>query len=117
MNWTFHPTTEDLTTSLPMEIEVSDYAGTPRVNISGLGEMQLKSSGPQKMKTQFYFVLPGSYRIEVRDAQTVAVKEISVREHTYLDFVNEFGAFFVLFLIVMGGIVLWTRRIMKSRTA
>lgn len=113
MKWTLHPKSEGITTTLPMSIELEGWSGTPRVYISGLGELNLVPV-KGKLRSEFYFTLPGTYRLEVKDKETLIVTDLVVEEHQYLDFKNEFGFFFILFLIVMGGIILWTKKIMQK---
>ena len=66
-------------------------------------------------KSEFYFTLPSTYHVEVRGDQEIQNLDLLVEQHTFLDFQNEFGIFSLLFLIVMGGIILWTRKIMKKK--
>lgn len=116
MKWTFHPTTKQLTTSLPLSVEVEDARGKPSISLSQVGELELK---PFKngFKADFYVKLPGTYYLTIKDKYESSTMTLIVEEHTYLDFQNEFGSFFILFVAVMGGIVLWTRKIMKKKTA
>ncbi|MFP5384744.1 MAG: hypothetical protein ACLGHN_01605 [Bacteriovoracia bacterium] len=111
MKWTLYPENKDLTTTLPLSVEIEQWEGKPSVKVEGLGELKLKEQN-NKMRSEFYFTLPGKYKIEIKDRVSTEVKVLTVSEHQYLNFTNEFGFFFVLFLIVMGGIVLWTRKIM-----
>lgn len=115
MNWTFHPKNEDLTTSLPLSVEITKWEGEAQVLVEGIGPLELRPS-PHGLKADFYFTLPGTYTLTVKDAHHTEVRELMVEQHNYLNFVTEFGTFFVLFLFVMGGIVLWTRRIMKNKS-
>jgi hypothetical protein len=116
MKWTFHPANKELTTSLPLEVVLSDWQGTPRVSVDRLGEIPLTPEG-QKLVARFYVVMPGRYEVRISDGTSVvAVHPIEVAQHTYLDFTNEFGFFFILFLFVMGGIALWTITIMRRPT-
>ncbi len=113
MKWTLTPTNKELTTGLPIQVEISEYVGTPKVRLHGVGELILKPHG-KSLRTEFYVKLPGKYHLEVRDAKNQDGLELDIKEHRYLDFTSEFGFFFVLFLFVMGGIVLWTRKIMNA---
>jgi hypothetical protein len=114
MNWTFHPKNKDLTTSLPLSVELTHWEGNPKVLVKELGELELKPHG-KNLKADFYLTLPGTYTIVVKDSISVNQEIIEVKQHTYLDFKNEFGIFLLLFLIVMGGIVLWTYKIMNKK--
>jgi hypothetical protein len=116
MKWTFHPKNSELTTSLPMSVEVLEYSGKASAHLSGIGPLELKRSPQGGLKADFYVTLPGTYVLELRDDNGVVSKELLIAQHNYLDFGNEFGTFFVLFLFVMGGIILWTRRIMQNKT-
>jgi hypothetical protein len=116
MKWTFHPKNKHLTTSLPMSVEISEFSGKPSVSLSGVGSLELKPVPNGGMKADFYVTLPGNYTLTVKDSNSSASQELEIAQHTYLDFGNEFGTFFVLFLFVMGGIVLWTRKIMQKKT-
>lgn len=113
MKWKLHPENEEITTTLPLTIEVHAWKGKPRVFVHGLGNLELKKQGAN-LKTEFYFTLPGKYRIDVRDSVSHHTMDLEVKEHQYLSFNGEFGFFFILFLVVMGGIVLWTRKIMHK---
>lgn len=117
MKWTFHPESEDLTTTLPLSVEISDFEGSPRAHLEGVGELDLKKVAGDKYRADFYVSLPGNYKLTVSDARYSSQRELVIAEHQYLDFTNEFGAFFLLFLCVMGGVILWTRKIMKQKTA
>lgn len=116
MNWTFHPTNKAITTSLPLSIEVSDWKGTPRVILEGVGDLELKRIPEGAMKADFYLTLPGTYKVLIQDSVVKESYEFQVIQHNYLDFSREFGFFFILFLFVMGGIVIWVRQIMKKKT-
>lgn len=113
MKWTIYPENSEITTSLPLTIEISGHQGTVNVSVDRLGELKLKKEN-NKLTSQFYFTLPGEYKVKVKDSISSEVRVIKVAEHKYLDFGNEFGFFLILFLIVMGGIVLWTRKIMQK---
>lgn len=115
MKWKLHPENKKLTTTLPMSLEVHEWEGQPRIRIDNMGELKLKAHG-KILKTDFYFTLPGEYRIEIRDEVNQHEMRVQVLEHQYLDFSREFGFFFILFLIVMGGIIIWTRKIMQKET-
>lgn len=117
MKWTFHPINKEITTSLPLNVEVSDWQGTPKLFLEGVGELQLKNTRPGVLRSDFYVYLPGTYKITLKDLNHTYEYSFHVKEHHYLDFTEEFGAFFMLFLFVMGGIILWTRKIMKSKRA
>lgn len=112
MNYEIYPKNEKFSTSLPITIEVEGKG--PRLDIEGIGRIDLK--GGQKKTAQIYFRLPGHYKLIFKDGEEVREEVITVYQHEYLDFKNEFGFFSLLFLIVMGGIILWTRKIMKKRT-
>lgn len=113
MNYEIYPKNEEFSTSLPITIEV-EGATNPRLDIEGIGRIDLK--GGQKKTAQIYFRLPGEYKLTFKDGEVVRQEVITVYQHEYLDFKNEFGFFSILFLIVMGGIILWTRKIMKNKT-
>jgi hypothetical protein len=117
MNWIFHPKNKEITTSLPMSVEVWDYTGTPSVTLSGVGKLELKPTTQGKLKTDFYVTLPGEYKLQIKDSVSQVDFPILVAQHQYLDFKNEFGVFFILFLFVMGGIIIWTSKIMKKKTS
>ena len=113
MNYSINPQS-DLTTSIPITIEVKNFEHKPKLKVDGIGDIELKG---QKVKSaQIYFRLPGEYRVTIQDGSTIKHEVLNVSQHEYLDFKNEFGFFFILFLIVMGGVVLWTRKIMKNKT-
>lgn len=111
MKWTIYPENKEFTTSLPLTIEISDYRGEPEVTVEKLGELKLNRQA-DKLEARFYFTLPGEYKLQVTDSNSKEVRVLHVSEHKYLDFGNEFGFFLILFLFVMGGIILWTRKIM-----
>lgn len=113
MKWTLYPKNKDLTTSLPMSVEVTEWEGTPKVRLDGVGELKLRKVGPI-LRTDFYVALPGNYQLTVKDGASQQSINLDVKEHRYLDFGNEFGFFLVLFLLTMGGIILWTRKIMMK---
>lgn len=113
MKWTLYPKNKDLTTSLPMSVEISEWEGRPEVHLKGVGDLKLRKIGT-KLRTDFYVAMPGSYQLTVRDASHEQSLNLEVSEHRYLDFGNEFGFFLVLFLLTMGGIILWTRKIMMK---
>jgi hypothetical protein len=98
-----------------MSVEVWDFVGKPSVNLSGIGALELKSRPNGVMRTDFYVSLPGTYTLTIKDSNSSASHELEIAQHTYLDFGKEFGTFFVLFLIVMGGIILWTMKIMQKK--
>lgn len=116
MNWTFHPTNKEITTSLPLSVEVRNWKGRPRVILDGVGDLELKGTPQGAMKADFYLTLPGTYKVTIQDSGSKDFYQFQVKQHHYLDFSNEFGFFFILFLFVMGGIVLWVRQIMKKKT-
>lgn len=113
MKWTLYPKNKDFTTSLPMSVEVTEWEGSPQVHMKGVGELKLRKVG-SILRTDFYVALPGQYQLTVKDASHQQSLNLDVKEHRYLDFGNEFGFFLVLFLITMGGIILWTRKIMMK---
>lgn len=115
MKWTLYPKNKDLTTSLPLSLEITEWKGSPKVTLEGVGELKLKPF-EGKLKTDFYLALPGKYSLEIKDSLSSEVTELNIEEHRYLDFTNEFGFFLILFLFVMGGIIIWTRKIMKKKT-
>lgn len=115
MNWTFHPKNKELTTSLPLSVEINNWQGTPRVILEGVGDLELKPISNGVLKTDFYLTLPGTYRLQLLDANSSYAYEFSIKQHTYLDFTNEFGFFLALFIVAMGGIVLWVKKIMKKK--
>lgn len=102
---------KDVTTSLPINIEVTGKA--PLVHIDGIGKIELK--GGEKKTAQIYFKLPGEYRITFKDGDIVHHEVIKIEQHEYLNFKNEFGAFSLLFLLVMTGVIIWTRKIMQNK--
>jgi hypothetical protein len=97
-------------------LEIQETKTLPKVVIKEIGEMKVVVNKTGGYKSEFYFTLPETYHLEVRADGELIKMELPIVQHTFLDFQNEFGIFFVLFLIVMGGIVLWTRKIMKSQT-
>ncbi len=113
MKWTLYPKNKDLTTSLPMSVEIEEWDGTPKVHLKGVGDLHLRKTGT-KLRTEFYVALPGTYELTVKDSSHSQSLNLDVKEHRYLDFGNEFGFFLVLFLLTMGGIILWTRKIMTK---
>lgn len=116
MMWIFHPKGE-LRTTVPMSLEISGYAGVPKVVLEGVGDLDLQASGRDSLKAHFYVTLPGKYRLIMSDRQSNSSYEFFVHEQKYLDFKSEFGIFFILFILVMGGLFLWVRKIMKRKTA
>lgn len=115
MKWTFHPENEELTTSLPMSVEIREFKGKPEVLIREIGSLELKKMKEGGLRSEFYVSLPGKYVLEVRDAERFFQRELEIKQHVYLKFNKEFGSFSIIFLFVMGGVVLWTRRIMKNK--
>ncbi|MFA7614401.1 MAG: hypothetical protein WCY48_09205 [Candidatus Caldatribacteriota bacterium] len=111
MNYKIYPKT-NLRTSVPINIEVEGK--NPRVDVEGIGRIELK--GSEIKKAQIYFSLPGEYKITLTDGELIKEEVLSVDQQVYLSFKNEFGVFFILFLVVMGGIILWTRKIMQNKT-
>lgn len=114
MKWKLHPKSEDITTSLPLTLDILEWEGKPRVILDGTGELSLKAQKDGTLKSEFYVYIPGSYRVKLIDSAGTSELEFYAKEHRYLDFGEEFGFFFVLFLIVMGGIILWTAKLMKN---
>ena len=114
MNYSIYPKNEQITTSLPITIEVKEFKKSPKLKIDGIGEIELK--GKEVKTAQIYFRLPGEYRLTFQDGELMKSEVITIHQHEYLDFKNEFGVFFILFLMVMGGIIIWTRKIMKNKT-
>lgn len=112
MKWTLFPESEEVSTGLPMHLEISEWDGNVEVHLERVGQLKLKPA-QDKLRTEFYFTLPGEYKLEIRDSKTAAGFILTVKEHQYLDFSSEFGFFLVLFVFVMGGIILWTKKIMK----
>lgn len=115
MKWTFHPTNKDLTTSVPLSVEISEWEGNPKVKVSQIGELELKKS-KSGLRADFHLTLPGEYQIEVTDALVKDSLSIKVAQHDYLNFSREFGSFGLLFILVMGGIIIWTKKIMRKKT-
>lgn len=111
MRWEIFPKNEKLTTTLPMSLEIYEWKEQPHVYLEGVGELVLKGDGG-KLKTDFYFIAPGRYQLTVQDGLVIEQRVLDIEEHQYLSFTNEFGFFLLLFLFVMGGIVLWTKKIM-----
>lgn len=116
MKWTFHPTNKKLTTSLPLSIEVEGFSGEPTVTLSEVGRLELKKVSEGKLRSDFYVGLEGKYILTVKDSKETVHIPLDIAQHRYINFTNEFGSFFLLFLVVMGGIILWTRKIMKYKT-
>lgn len=114
MKWTLHPENKDLTTTLPLSVTLSEWQGKPRVILEGAGELELKPQG-KNLVSEFYFALPGQYTLEIKDEGHHEIIELQIKEHRYLNFTSEFGFFFILFLFVMGGIFLWTKKIMQKK--
>jgi hypothetical protein len=115
MKWTLFPKNENLTTSLPITIEIEEWQGKAKVHLESVGELQLRPAG-DKLKTEFYVTLPGEYKLTISDSYNTSTHTLQIEQHQYLNFSNEFGIFGLLFLLVMGGIILWTRRIMLKKT-
>lgn len=116
VKWTLFPKNKAITTSLPMSVEVTEWVGRPKVYIQGMGEMSLKKT-PQGMKADFYMTLPGEYKLTVSDSSNSFEQILKVDEHQYLNFSQEFGFFFILFLFVMLGVIVWCAKIMRKKTA
>lgn len=112
MKYSIQPNKDKLSTSVPITIEVNGIK--PVVSIEGIGRIDLK--GTEKKTAQIYFSLPGEYKITFKDGELIKHEVLKVSQHEYLKFKYEFGAFTILFLLVMGGIILWTRKIMKNKT-
>ncbi len=114
MKWKFYPTNKDLTTSLPMFVELSEVQGKAKVHLSRVGDLNLVKTKHGDLKAEFYVTLPGQYQLEMSDATTRYTHSIEVLQHSYLKFNEEFGFFLILFTLAMGGIILWTHKIMKK---
>lgn len=106
-----------LTTSLPLSIEIEDFVGEPTVTLSDVGRLELKKVSEGKLRSNFYVGLEGHYTLTIKDSKEVVSIPLNIAQHRYINFTNEFGSFFLLFLVVMGGIILWTRKIMRNKTA
>lgn len=114
MKWKFYPTNKELTTSLPMFVELTDIDGKAKVHLSTIGDLNLVKTNKGSLKAEFYVSLPGKYVLQMSDASTRYTHEIDVTQHTFLRFNEEFGFFLILFALMMGGIILWTRKLMKK---
>ncbi|HLT22653.1 MAG TPA: hypothetical protein VKZ84_04390 [Bacteriovoracaceae bacterium] len=111
MNYEISPKS-NLRTIVPITIEVE--GNNPRVDVEGIGRIDLQGTG--RKTAQIYFSLPGEYKITFTDGELVKEEVIYVDQQVFLSFKNEFGVFFILFLLVMGGIIIWTRKIMQNKT-
>ena len=114
MNWKFYPTNKELTTSLPMSVTLENYSGKPTVHLSSVGELELVKTHQGALRADFHLLMPGNYTLDIQDANSHFSHQILVKQHSYLNFSNEFGLFFILLLVLMGGIFLWTHKIMQK---
>ncbi len=114
MNWKFYPTNKELMTSLPMSVTLENYSGKPTVTLSSIGELQLVKVKDGTLRADFYVLMPGNYIIEMKDANSQFSHQFAVKQYSYLSFTNEFGFFLIIFIFFMGGIILWTKKIMKK---
>lgn len=112
-----YPEGEELTTALPLVVHIIDDAGNPRAKIVGVGELELSQHPLGGVKSDFHFTLPGQYQILIKDAREEQSIMLEIKEHRYLNFREEFGFFLCLFSLVMTGVYLWVRSVMKSKIA
>ncbi len=102
---------KDYRTQVPIYIKITDSLELPRVKVSGVGEIPVKKTN-NFYQSHFYIQKSGIYKLEISNPIKKVVKTLNVSEQTYLSFSKEFGAFSVIFIIVMLGVILWTRKIM-----
>src|SRR5690606_11207742 len=93
---------------------VEDFVGEPVVTLSDVGRLELKKVSEGKVRSNFYVGLEGQYTLTIKDSKEVVTIPLDIAQHRYIDFTNEFGSFFLLFLVAMGGVILWTKKIMKK---
>jgi hypothetical protein len=107
---------DNFRTTLPVNLEITEVGSKPKVVIKELGEIKVTKSfkNPGGFYAQFYASLPGDYTISIKTDKDAFTKSIHINQQEYLSFSKEFGAFFVLFLIFMTGIVLWTKKSMTK---
>ncbi len=114
MKWKFYPTNKELTTTLPMYLELTEVQGKAKIHLSSVGKLNLAKMKDGALKAEFYVSLPGKYLLEMSDASTQYTHKFEVKQHSFLKFTEEFGFFLILFTLMMGGLIVWTRKIMKK---
>ncbi len=103
---------QEYRTQLPVVGWVDDADSKPTVLVGGMGAAKVRREG-DGWRFEFHVMSPGTYRLEVRDADEAWARELVFAEQRFLEFGPEFGSFTALFAVVMTGVVLWTRRLMK----
>ena len=98
---------------VPVEIVIHNAAGHPKVHISKMGYLtpRLKDG---KYTASFWAVEKGFYEISVKDSNKTVTRSIEVSSQSYLTFKEEFGAFFVLLLLVSFSLYLWMKKIRQK---
>ncbi len=105
---------ENIRESVPIEIEISDSTGEPRVYVENLGSVGVKLLKGKYM-AQFWVMEKGLYRVVIRDKKDIWNENVFVKEQSYLSFIQEFTFFLAVFSLFSLGVVLWMKRLKKIK--
>lgn len=110
---------ENIRTSVPVFIEVSEVNSAPKIEVSEIGKIAVQKHHKQANTfiSDFYVQIPGEYKIKIVHQSEVYSKTLTITQQEFLTFDKEFGVFSILLSLVMLGVIIWTRKIMKRSKA
>jgi hypothetical protein len=103
---------DEFRTQLPVTIDI-ESSSKPTVTLEPLGELEVLTI-PSGYRAQFHVMEPLKYSLIVKNASEEWRKDIYFEEQQFLKFDKEFGFFLILFFMMLGGVILWTRKLMKN---
>ena len=98
---------------VPIEIIIHHAKGHPEIHVSKMGSLTPRFKNG-KYTASFWAMEKGIYEINVKDSNKTITQSIEVSSQSYLTFKEEFGAFFILLLLVSFALCHWMKKIRKK---
>ncbi|MCY4643496.1 MAG: hypothetical protein OXB88_02665 [Bacteriovoracales bacterium] len=106
---------DDIRESVPIELTIENPKGKPVVYVEGLGSVNVTGQDG-KYKARFWTMEKGNYKITVTDLDQKWEKNLLVKKQEYLAFRHEFGFFLLCLMMASLGVILWTKKLKKTKT-
>lgn len=105
---------DNLRTEVPIELHILNVDSRPTVSASKLGIIPVHKNGKNYI-AKFYSQEPGEFLINVSTKDVEKHITINIKQQQYLNFYAHFTPWVTATTIVLGVLLLWTKRNLKLK--